>query len=287
MGDLVGVQIYSQAGMTGIVNSRMAHLDKASKFTGIFSERFARVVSGLEACLDEPDARSIHDLRTAIRRLESAYRVFPPRDMSASLQQTMRLLRDFFRQSSAIRDCDVICDMLLEQGLDRNDALILELDQRRVAALKLARRLAIRAKQEGETSPRVPAMESSRHYQRRIRKLTRHFLDRMPAVLAHEASVADIHSMRKVAKRLFYTLEMDREAAGKPVLAAMQRFHKTAGALHDSDVLLAFLRDNLDRGGQVQSLLENEERRRQARYARVYDLLSAEDWETFLKSDRS
>lgn len=68
-----------------------------------------------------------------------------------------------------------------------------------------------------------------------------------PAV-QHEHANADLHDMRIAAKRLRYTLELFRDVfgdAGEAMVEAVREVQEQLGQLHDHDVRIALIEDEL------------------------------------------
>ncbi|MEX2470040.1 MAG: CHAD domain-containing protein [Pseudohongiellaceae bacterium] len=258
----------------------MSRRKQASALDRALAERVAGVGRWLSAYLDNPDEGAIHGVRIAIRRLEAAYHLYPESAQTPASKGYMRRLRAFFRQNGEVRDCDVLREKLLGRGLSGDDALLIKLGERRARHLADAVRQAppLLALDEVRTVSSAP--DPLPRYLHRVRKLASRFLDKRPAVIRHESDAEDVHAMRKAAKKLYYTLELELESVSEHLLETIKQFHRLSGSLHDSDVAIAFLHDNRRRSGKA--LLKAERRQRHETCTELQRLLSEEDWEGML-----
>lgn len=249
-----------------------------------FSANLKTVQQRLERYVNCPNEESIHDVRTAIRRLRMAYSGLPESCRSSSSDSYLQACRNFFRNNSEIRDCDVIKEKFLDRGLDTDDELIQLLDRRRGELLREALELAISLTELEQPQLHVSGADCRDRYHAQIDKHATRFLSNLPLVISTESDSDTIHCMRKDAKKLFYLLEMDPELATLERMIHLKRFQRISGDLHDCDVAIGYLRANMAHGHAYRKLFETEEVSRHQLYVELCDLLRNVDWEKILSS---
>ena len=232
------------------------------------------------------DIEELHDMRVAVRRLRSAWRLvaefFAPKVSTAlikGLQRTGRIL-------GAVRDLDV----LLEKAAQYQQTLPTE-EQDGLAPLLAS----WRAQRESARSEMI-AYLNGRDYRQFVQRFTafvtaegagakavdpshpypyrvRHVVPRviyghLAAVRAYEDWLVDppleyLHALRIECKRLRYALEFFREVLGpeaRMVIKEVTVLQDHLGELHDADVADHLLRDFLDGGAGSPQLMVGDKR---------------------------
>ncbi len=248
-----------------------------------FDDCVENVKQRLDRYIDNTDDESIHDVRTAIRRLRTAYAIFPGHCKNESSKRYLQLCREFFQHNSRARDCDVIREKLEAHGLDRHDKLLGLLAAERKQLLKAAMKLARSLKKLKRPRLDIHRNDIEAKYHLQIEKFATRFLQSRPVVLAAEENEEAIHSMRKLAKRLFYLFELDPGLANLDRMIHLKLFQRLSGDLHDCDVAIEFLQDNNALSKRVPELLERERLLRHGLYAEMSGLLTGTDWEDLLR----
>jgi CHAD domain-containing protein len=108
------------------------------------SENLQRVDSQISKYLKAPNAKQIHDIRTSIRRLDTAFQILPKRNRSgSSFSEYVLKCKDLFDVNSEIRDLDIICEKLQKYPpSDQRNGLIETLMSTRNANLENAKAIA-------------------------------------------------------------------------------------------------------------------------------------------------
>ena len=108
------------------------------------SENLQRVDSRISKYLKAPNAKQIHDIRTSIRRLDTAFQILPKRNRSgSSFSEYVLKCKDLFDVNSEIRDLDIICEKLQKYPpSDQRNGLIETLMSTRNANLENAKAIA-------------------------------------------------------------------------------------------------------------------------------------------------
>ena len=77
------------------------------------------------------DARSIHDVRVAMRRLSSCLRVFAPFYPRGSWKKVRRRIAVLMTAAGAVRDCDIALELVGCAGVSRGSAMVTQLTAQR------------------------------------------------------------------------------------------------------------------------------------------------------------
>jgi CHAD domain-containing protein len=234
------------------------------------AQRDALVAAGLGARDGDPDA--VHAMRTASRRLRSTLRTFRPlwpRDTSESLRAELSWLG---RLLGAVRDTDVLAE-LLAAALDAEDpALIVgpiaQRIERRLAAEAATARGALAHALAGDryaalldrldTLIATPPPDASYRQVRAHAREAVHRADRrLDAALGQparstagapdEPDRAALHDARKAYKQARYAAEALAPVAGRPaerLVRRLQAIQDVLGDAHDAWVAADVLRDH-------------------------------------------
>ncbi len=227
----------------------------------------ARQAARVRDLLGRRDAKSVHDLRVASRRLREALSL-------AGADAQGKTVRRITRALGQVRDLDVRIGFL-RAFLSRHPSADLRLllgrfEERRRKARRDAGKTLRRVRDSGvldESTLPSPAMDREfavRHVFRGLRDVT----DLAPFVSREEAADRH-HRLRIAARHLRYALEIFRPVFGKsvePRISALKKLQDLLGEIHDCDVWLASLPAKAE-GFAV--LRENRFRRRRALYRRL------------------
>ncbi|MGC2573455.1 MAG: CHAD domain-containing protein [Candidatus Nitrosopolaris sp.] len=76
-------------------------------------ENIKRVDNRLNDYIKDSNENNIHDIRTAVRRLDASYRSLPKNMRRKNkIRKYMRTSKRLFKINSQVRDCDIICEKL-------------------------------------------------------------------------------------------------------------------------------------------------------------------------------
>ncbi len=95
---------------------------------------FARFTSCASRAVKGPDARTVHDLRVAIRRLSQCLRVFHELFPEKEVERVRTRLRRIMKLAADVRDQDVAIDLLRQAGAAPDSTLLVGLARRRKQA---------------------------------------------------------------------------------------------------------------------------------------------------------
>jgi CHAD domain-containing protein len=229
------------------------------KQSSFYEERFSRgsgkLREKLAAYLDDPEGeKNVHDVRTAIRRLEVMFSLLPKK-MRKRNRKKIKEYREFFKANSVVRDLDVIRGRVAALSPDAS-ILDLQLQRKRDAELK-------HAIQAGRKIRNVRLMRvydvQPRKLEARIDKITGRLSERirqtLPVVLSDSGKVDELHKLRKDCKKLRYVIEAlpadiakkyekkASDAIGKRDSSiSLEKLQDMLGEIRDSDITLQYLK---------------------------------------------
>jgi len=250
---------------------REACTDAADKVDGIIRKI-------LKTPEDEKlDDRSVHDIRTSVRRFQSAYRVLPKKaKQKKSFQRYMDACTDLFKLLSEARDYDVILSRLSKYS--ESKALIdakSSITKKRENLLKRVHKKALAIKRSSKKLNFQGVSESQleKRFKTRLEKQARKTRDDLLVVWTGKAKKAQIHGLRKDCKKLRYTLELDEKKYEKQ-MELMKEWQGYLGTVHDVEMTQNLLRKKNKRG-EIDSIIRSEEEK------------SKESYETFMTKSRT
>ncbi|MGO9839055.1 MAG: CHAD domain-containing protein [Polyangiaceae bacterium] len=207
--------------------------------------------AGRRVLAADDDRDAVHDLRVALRRARTALEVGRPVLGVFHADEVRRALRDVQRATGALRDEEVLLDLVGSLGMDRPEVLAwIEGRRRRERALRSALRRMVRAGGLDRGRRLLDALLAFRvrpSRDRRLTKFARRAVDdaRRGVERRRTARIEDaegMHRLRIAHKRLRYTVEAFASSLPPDLSALAQpaaRLQSRLGELHDVDVAIA------------------------------------------------
>jgi CHAD domain-containing protein len=200
------------------------------------------------------DAEAVHDLRVALRRTRTVLEVSRVVFGRYFADEVRRALREVQRATGALRDEEVLLDLIRSLGVTHpNVGPWLEARQRHERRLRgaLARRLRAGALEQGEAlldallAFRVKPSRDRRlvKFARRAVELARRDVERRRGARTDDSEA--LHRLRIAYKRLRYTAEIFADVLPRDLAMLAQpaaRFQGRLGDLHDVDVVAGSVR---------------------------------------------
>ncbi len=197
------------------------------------------------------DDAAVHDFRVALRRTRTVLEIGRPVFGRFYADEVRRALRDLQRATGALRDEEVLLDLLASLGVSRPDVHAwIESRRRRERRLRGALRHLVRVGEIERGRRLLAAMlafpiKPSR--ERRLAKFARRAVDDALGEVEElrGARIDDteaLHRLRIAYKRLRYTVETFADALPQDARIlgqAAARFQSRLGDLHDVDVAIA------------------------------------------------
>jgi CHAD domain-containing protein len=240
--------------------------------------RLRDVAPRVLASADDGDA--VHDLRVALRRTRTVLEVGRPVLGRFHADEVRRALREVMRASGALRDDEVLLELIASLGARHPDVQVW-LDARRRRERRL-RGLLSKALRSGELEQgrgllaALLAFRVDPKRDRRITKFARRAVERARRAVdrrrgARPDDAEALHRLRIAYKRLRYIAETFADALPGELSALAQpaaRFQGRLGDLHDVDVALGCVRRARTLSGEARAeLLAALARERETRVA--------------------
>lgn len=235
------------------------------------SENLQRVNNRINKYLKKPNAKQIHDVRTAIRRLDATFSTLPKKYRNgSSLSKYVLQCKELFKINSEIRDFDIINEKLQKYPSNaQRDSIIETLKETRNAKLETAKTVALSLKGIDiatildEIS--VTEKELERRYNKILSRLISDIESTFPVVLAKPLALEELHDLRIACKKLRYMFELlpDENKLAVQIGKSLQKLQDILGSVHDSDFTIGYLRSLPQSSKEIQEIInmENDERR--------------------------
>jgi CHAD domain-containing protein len=248
-------------------------LDKAER-------NIRRVDNRLDDYVKNPNEENIHNIRTAIRRLEATYISLPKKiRKKKKIREFVTKSKELFRINSKIRDFDIISEKLSKDVQSSDQQQNIELLQKllksqRKRMLDKAKGIALELRKIS-----VPKLRDSDISQNKLEKrfnsIANKFADRIeknfPIVVANSQKIRELHEMRKDCKKLRYLMELlpENESNSKNKISNMikelEKVQNMLGIIHDYDTTIAYLRHQ-KRIRSIKTIIEKIAKIRQDKY---------------------
>ena len=235
------------------------------------SENLQRVNKRVIKYLKDPNAKQIHDVRTAIRRLDATFLTLPKKYRNgSSLSEYVLKCKELFKVNSEIRDFDIIYEKLQKYPSNaQRDSVIEVLKTTRDSSLEHAKTLArsIKSTDISKIIDKIGVTEKElqKRYNKILSKLISKIESIFPDVLTNPLGIEELHDLRIACKKLRYMLELlpDENKSAMQTRKTLQRLQDILGAIHDYDFTIGYLRSLGQSSIEIQEIIniENEERR--------------------------
>ncbi len=235
-----------------------------------------RVGKRVKEYAKDPNVGNIHDIRTAIRRLEASYKSSPKQLQKKKIKKYAGISKSLFKLNSEIRDFDIILEKLSNEGQipeqqlePLKKLLVRKKDKKLGKALSVANNLK-------NLNILYPVKDSNLYkYDKMQKKLTKkynkivnNFVSRieknLSIVISDCERIEELHEIRKDSKKLRYLFELllidndkrnenidndgrirenkDNDIHGiSGIIATLENIQDTLGIIHDYDITIAYL----------------------------------------------
>jgi CHAD domain-containing protein len=235
------------------------------------SENLRKLHNRVNKYLKDPNAKQIHDVRTAIRRLDATFLILPKNYRKGSpLSEYVLKSKEFFKINSEIRDYDIINAKLQKYPSNpQRDGVIETLKATRDSSLEHAKSIADSLKST-DTSKIIDKIGvTEKELQKRFDKILARLISRIesnfPVVLTDPLKIEELHDLRISCKKLRYLLELlpDEHRGALTTRKTLQKLQDILGAIHDYDFTTDYLRSLGQPSKEIQEIInsENEERK--------------------------
>ena len=235
------------------------------------SENLRRVHNRVNKYLKDPNAKQIHDVRTAIRRLDATFLILPKKYRNGSpLSEYVLKCKEFFKVNSEIRDYDIIYAKLQKYPSNaQRDSVIETLRATRDASLEHAKSIAgsLISTDTSKIIDKIGVTEKDlqKRFDKILAKLISSIESTFPVVLTDSLKIKELHDLRISCKKLRYLLELlpDENQEALKTRKTLQKLQDILGAIHDYDFTTNYLNSLGQSFKEIQEIIssENEERR--------------------------
>jgi CHAD domain-containing protein len=235
------------------------------------SENLRRVHNRVNKYLKDPNAKQIHDVRTAIRRLDATFLILPKKYRNGSpLSEYVLKCKEFFKVNSEIRDYDIIYAKLQKYPSNaQRDSVIETLRATRDASLEQAKSIAgsLKSTDTSKIIDKIGVTEKDlqKRFDKILARLISNIESTFPVVLTDSLKIKELHDLRISCKKLRYLLELlpDENQGALRTRKTLQKLQDILGVIHDYDFTIDYLSSLGQSSKEIQEIInsENEERR--------------------------
>lgn len=228
--------------------------------------------------IKDSNETNIHDVRTAVRRLDATYKSLPKKlRRKNQITKYMATSKRLFKLNSKIRDYDIIGEKLQKYPSDPSYKKMSDLlKKRREIKLASSRKVALSlrdSKQPHIEENDILSNKLDARFNKVVARMVESIELNLPIVLTNPDKNKELHELRKYCKQLRYLLELiphgnDKEVNSKEIarmVAELEDIQDILGSIHDSDIIIAYLKKVRHKNG-VSHILENEIVERNKKY---------------------
>ena len=248
------------------------------QFIAKMEENVKRVDNRVNDYIKDSNENNIHDIRTAIRRLDAAFSSLPKKLREKKMIcKYITTSKRLFKINSQIRDYDIICEKLEKYSSEPIYSKLTDsLNRRRKT--KLAKAIKIALSLRDLPVPHISDNDiQSKKLEMRYNKVVCRLPERieldLPVVLTNANKVKELHEMRKDCKKLRYLLELvphqnndsiDNREIHKTI-TELEDIQDMLGSIHDIDITIAYLK-RARHPNEVTHILHDEISERNKKY---------------------
>jgi len=241
-------------------------------------ENVKRVDNRVNDYIEDSNENNIHDIRTAIRRLDASFRSLPKKlREKKKICKYVTSSKRLFKINSQIRDYDIISEKLEKYSSQLIYTKLTDsLNRRRKTTLASARKIALSLRDL--PLPQISENDiQSKKLEMRFNKVVCRLCERieldLPVVLTNANKIKELHEMRKDCKKLRYLLELvppqnnnsiDNKEIHK-MITELEDIQDMLGCIHDSDITMAYLK-RVRHPNELRHILHDEISERTKKY---------------------
>lgn len=238
------------------------------------NENLQRVNNRVNKYLKTPNSKQIHDVRTAIRRLDATFMLLPKNNRShSSLSDYLLKCKEFFKVNSEIRDLDIIYEKLQKYPANTQKNNLLEsLKATRGVKLQHAKTIA-RSLKRIDTSKIVDKIgvterELAKRHSKIVSNLISTIQATFPIVITNSIKLEELHDLRIACKKLRYLMELVPDENNKmmKIRKSLQKLQDVLGAIHDYDFTIEYLNSLGQQSLEIQEIIAIEKEQRSVKY---------------------
>ncbi|MFZ0184178.1 MAG: CHAD domain-containing protein [Nitrosotalea sp.] len=244
-------------------------------FVGKFKKIQEKFYQQLQDYIKKPSDENIHDIRVAIRRLETAYKILP-KNLRKKGKNTnyVKQAKTLFKLNAKIRDYDIICAKMESKYKDQTYDLVVSLKKSRIEKLHSANEIALKILHASTPKISVNMIKKSKlnkRYFKILGKIELNIQKNTIIALGDEKKIEELHMLRKDFKKLRYSFEL-ASSKGKivQILKNLKEIQDMLGDIHDSDIIIDNLR-SIEQNSKYLGIIESEVLERRKKYNSFVD----------------
>lgn len=242
-----------------------------------FVHNIHKVDGRLDDYLADPNENNIHDIRTSIRRLESAFLACPKQMRKKKMSQFVKESKRLFKANSEIRDFDIILEKVSQEGqMDELQIESFEKGIEKIRGQSLDKAVSIAHNLRKLDVPHINIYNSGYdleflqnklmfQYNRVVLEYLLGIEKNIPIVINDSYRVEELHQVRKDSKKLRYLFELllterdkDKDNIDKSnenkinnysnnqniwnQIERLKKMQDMLGNIHDYDMTIAYLK---------------------------------------------
>jgi CHAD domain-containing protein len=247
-----------------------------------FVHNIHKVDDRLDDYLADPNENNIHDIRTSIRRLESAFLACPKQMRKKKMSQFVKESKRLFKANSEIRDFDIILEKVSQEGqMDELQIESFEKGIEKIRGQSLEKVVSIAHNLRKLDVPHINIYNSGYdlellqnklmfQYNRVVLEYLLGIEKNIPIVINDSYRVEELHQVRKDSKKLRYLFELllterdkDKDNIDKSnenkinnysnnqniwnQIELLKKMQDMLGNIHDYDMTIAYLKRQVKR----------------------------------------
>jgi len=242
-----------------------------------FVHNIHKVDGRLDDYLADPNENNIHNIRTSIRRLESAFLACPKQMRKKKMSQFVKESKRLFKANSEIRDFDIILEKVSQEGqMDELQIESFEKGIEKIRGQSLDKAVSIAHNLRKLDVPHINIYNSGYdlellqnklmfQYNRVVLEYLLGIEKNIPIVINDSYRVEELHQVRKDSKKLRYLFELllterdkDKDNIDKSnenkinnysnnqniwnQIELLKKMQDMLGNIHDYDMTIAYLK---------------------------------------------
>ena len=242
-----------------------------------FVHNIHKVDGRLDDYLADPNENNIHNIRTSIRRLESAFLACPKQMRKKKMSQFVKESKRLFKANSEIRDFDIILEKVSQEGqMDELQIESFEKGIEKIRGQSLEKAVSIAHNLRKLDVPHINIYNSGYdlellqnklmfQYNRVVLEYLLGIEKNIPIVINDSYRVEELHQVRKDSKKLRYLFELllterdkDKDNIDKSnenkinnysnnqniwnQIELLKKMQDMLGNIHDYDMTIAYLK---------------------------------------------
>ena len=226
------------------------------------------------AYIKNANEKHIHDVRTSVRRFNSAFLSLPKKYRSGPilLSEYNQIATEFFKVNSKIRDYDIIIQKLNNYPQNnQRDVVIDSIKKSRQSNSEKAKMIGISLKNLGSNKIvdkiNITEKELQKRYNKILLRLISKIEKNFAVVITDALKIEELHELRKDCKKMRYILELlpkeNRNATELKKIFEIIQDH--LGSIHDFDITINYLQ-SLEPHKEIQEIINVETEKRRLKY---------------------